>query len=51
MPNMDKPIIKHKKSKHIERKYHFIWDFIQKKTIVVEQIPSKKNLENSFMKP
>ena len=30
----------HQKSKHIERKYHFIHEIVQRSDIVVEKIPS-----------
>lgn len=41
----------HKKTKHVARKYHFIWDFVTKDDIVVDKIASVDNLANPFTNP
>ena len=38
----------HKKRKHIERKYHIIWDIIAQRDVVVAKIDSANNLANPF---
>lgn len=40
----------HQKVKHIEMKYHFICEIVQKGDTVVEKIPFAKYLENLFTK-
>ena len=40
----------HKKGKHIERKYHIIWDIVARKDVVVVKIDSANNLANPFTK-
>lgn len=40
----------HQKGKHIEMKYHFICEIVQKGDTVVEKIPFAKYLENLFTK-
>ena len=40
----------HKKRKHIERKYHIIWDIIVQGDVVVAKINSANNLANPFTK-
>ena len=40
----------HKKGKHIERKYHIIWDIVARGDIVVAKIDSANNLANLFTK-
>ena len=40
----------HKKRKHIERKYHIIWNIIVQGDVVVAKINSANNLANPFTK-
>ena len=40
----------HKKGKHIERKYHIIWDIVARKDVVVVKIDSANNLADPFTK-
>ena len=40
----------HKKGKHIERKYHIIWDIVAWGDVVVAKIDSANNLANPFTK-
>ena len=40
----------HKKGKHIERKYHIIWDIVTRGDVVVVKIGSASNLVDSFTK-
>ena len=40
----------HKKGKHIEKKYHIIWDIVAQGDVVVAKIDSTNNLANPFTK-
>ena len=40
----------HKKGKHIERKYHIIWDIVARGDVVVAKINSANNLADPFTK-
>ena len=40
----------HKKGKHIERKYHIIWDIVARGDVVVAKIDSANNLVDPFTK-
>ena len=40
----------HKKGKHIERKYHIIWDIVARGDVVVAKIESANNLTDPFTK-
>ena len=40
----------HKKGKHIERKYHIIWDIVARGDVVVAKIDSANNLADPFTK-
>ena len=40
----------HKKGKHIERKYHIIWDIVARKDVVVVKIDSANSLADPFTK-
>ena len=41
----------HQRSKHIDLKFQFIRDEINKGSIVLESIETEKNVANVFMKP
>ena len=45
-----KDLRNHKKRKHIERKYHIIWDIVAWGDVVVAKIDSANNLVDSFTK-
>ena len=40
----------HGKGKHVERKYHLIWDIIQRGDVSVTKIATTKNLTDLFTK-
>ena len=40
----------HKRSKHIEYKYHIIREFVQKEDVFILKIASENNLANPFPK-
>ena len=40
----------HKKGKHIERKYHIIWDIVARGDVVIAKIESANNLADPFTK-
>ena len=66
VPNMDKPVTlycdnsgavtnsreprSHKKGKHIERKYHLIWEIVNRGDIIITNIPTLDNLADLFIK-
>ena len=41
----------HDRSKHIEIKYHYIRDMVQRKTIHVQYLPTHEQIEDIFTKP
>ena len=41
----------HDATKHINTKYHFIRDHLDKADITLEHVPSKQNMEDGFTKP
>jgi hypothetical protein len=41
----------HDKSKHIEIKYHYIRDMVQRKTIHVQYLSNHEQISNIFTKP
>ena len=45
-----KDLRNHKKVKHIERKYHIIWDIVARGDVVVAKIESANNLADPFKK-
>ena len=47
--NSQEPRI-HKRSKHIERKYHLIREIVQRGDVEVKKIPTVDNLEDPFTK-
>ena len=40
----------HEKGKHVERKYHLIWDIVQRGDVTVTKIATADNLANLFTK-
>lgn len=43
--------VHHERSKHIDTKYHYIRDCVEKKKIIVEQISTKDQLADTLTKP
>lgn len=43
--------VHHERSKHIETKFHYIRDCVEKKKIIVEQISTKDQLADTLTKP
>jgi hypothetical protein len=41
----------HDRSKHIEIKYHYISDMVQKKTVHVQYLPTHEQITDIFTKP
>ena len=41
----------HSKNKHIEIRYHFIRDLVERKIVCLEYIPTKRQNADSFTKP
>ena len=44
-------IIFHDKSKHIEIKYHFIWDMVYKGGVKLKYVPIEEQVANVLTKP
>ena len=49
--NIFKNPIQHSKTKHIEIKYHFIRDLVERKIVALEYIPTKRRNADIFTKP
>ena len=49
--NISKNSIQHSKTKHIEIRYHFIRNLVERKIVVLEYIPIKRQNANIFTKP
>jgi len=49
--SLSKKLIFRPRAKHIESKYHFIRDYVQKGIIVLYFIPIEDQLANIFTKP
>ena len=49
--DISKNLVQHSKTKHIEIKYHFIWDLVERKVVALEYIPTKRQNANIFTKP
>ena len=48
---MTKNLVFHDKSKHIEVRYHFIRDMVQKGAIKIKYVPTKEQVEDVLTKP
>ena len=49
--NLSKNPVQHSKSKHIEIRYHFIWDLMEDKIICLEFIHTDNQKADIFTKP
>ena len=49
--NISKNSIQHSKTKHIEIRYHFIRNLVERKIVVLEYIPIERQNANIFTKP
>ena len=49
--NLSKNLVQHSKSKHIEIRYHFIRDLVDKKTVYLEFINTDNQKADIFTKP
>ena len=49
--DISKNPIQHSRTKHIEIRYHFIRDLVERKVVVLEYIPTDRQNANIFTKP
>lgn len=49
--DISKNPVQHSKTKHIEIRYHFIRDLVQRKIVALEYIPTKRQNAYIFTKP
>ena len=49
--NISKNPVQHSKTKHIDIRYHFIRDLVERKIVVLEYIPIERQNTNIFTKP
>ena len=49
--DISKNPVQHFKTKHIEIRYHFIRDFVERKTVCLKYIPTKRQNADIFTKP
>ena len=49
--NISKNPVQHSKTKHIEIRYHFIRDLVERKTVCLEYIPIERENADIFTKP
>jgi hypothetical protein len=48
--NISKNLVMHSKMKNIPIKYHFLWEHVAEKNIIVEYVGTKEQVENIFTK-
>ena len=41
----------HDKTKHIEVRYHFIWDMVQKRAVKLKYVPTEEQVADVLTKP
>ena len=44
-------LVFHDKSKHIEIKYHYIWDMVQRRAIKLQYVPTEEQVVDVLTKP
>ena len=49
--DISKNLIQHSKTKHIDIRYHFIRDLVERKIVCLEYIPTERQNANIFTKP
>ena len=49
--DISKNPVQHSKTKHIEIRYHFIRDLVERKTVCLEYIPTERQNAEIFTKP
>ena len=49
--DISKSPVQHSKTKHIEIRYHFIRDLVERKIVCLEYIPTKRQNADIFTKP
>ena len=49
--DISKNLVQHSKTKHVEIRYHFIRDLVERKIVILEYIPTKCQNANIFTKP
>ena len=49
--DISKNPVQHSKTKHIELRYHFIRDLVEKKIVILEYIPTDRQNADIFTKP
>ena len=49
--NISKNTVQHSKTKHIEIRYHFIRDLVERKIVCLEYIPTERQNADTFTKP
>ena len=49
--DISKNLVQHSKTKHIEIRYHFIRDFVERKIVCLKYIPTERQNANIFTKP
>jgi hypothetical protein len=49
--NLSKNLLFHNRSKHIEIKYHYIRDMVQRKAVHVQYLPAHEQIADIFTKP
>ena len=48
---MTENLVFHDKSKHIEIKYHFIWDMVYKGAVKLNYVPTEEQVVDVLTKP
>ena len=48
---MTENLVFHDKLKHIEIKYHFIWDMLQKGDVKIKYVPTEEQVADVLTKP
>ena len=48
---MTENLVFHDKLKHIEIKYHFIWDMVQKGDVKIKYVPTAEQVADVLTKP
>ena len=49
--DISKNLVQHSKTKHIEIRYHFIRDLVERKIMCLKYVPTERQNANIFTKP